>query len=230
MPFLEKGRGRQHHFPYHHLDLLRILRGPTRNSNRLGHLNFCFDTASVWLFLGVLCVMRKTLVLFFLHISSALLHTTLCTYFLLELTHAFLFHADNMLGKGMLAELKALARNHGLATGSQIVPNSVVEKAIVHRRSPPKEPAAQRKKLVLKRPKRKAPQVIHEEEEEDDEVTEDGLVTKRKRVAPSSPPAPPPLPTSTPPSTPAPPPSSPPPQAPASPVQALPLRHCATCS
>ncbi|XP_068474726.1 uncharacterized protein [Phaseolus vulgaris] len=131
--------------------------------------------------------------------------------------------ANNMLGKGMLAELKALARNHGLATGSQTVPNSVVEKAIVHGRSPAKEPAAQRKKLVLKRPKRKAPQVIHEEEEEDDEATEDGLVTKRKRVAPSSPPAPPPLPTSTPPSTPAPPPSSPPTQAPASPVQAIPL-------
>ena len=158
--------------------------------------------------------MRKTLVLSFLHISSALLCTTLCTYFLLELTHAFSFHADNMLGRGMLAELKALARNHGLATGSQTVPNSVVEKAIVHGRLPPKEtapsevqPAAQRKKLVLKRPKRKAPQVIHEEEDEDDEVTEDGLVTKRKKVAPSSPPAPPPLPTSTPPSTPAPPPS-----------------------
>ena len=167
--------------------------------------------------------MRKTLVLFFLHRSSAMLHTALCTYFLLELTHAFSFHADNMLGKGMLAELRALARTHGLATGSQTVPNSVVETAIVHGRSPPKEPAAQCKKLVLKRPKRKAPQVIHEEEEEDDEVTEDGLVTKRKRVAPSSPPAPPPLPTSMPPSTPAPPPSSPPPQAPASPVQAIPL-------
>ena len=122
----------------------------------------------------------------------------------------------------MLAELKALARNHGLATGSQTVPNSVVETAIVQGRSPPKEPA-QRKKLVLKRPKRKAPQVIHEDDEEDDEATEDGLVSKWKRVAPSSPPAPPPLPTSTPPSTPAPPPSSPPPRAPASPVQAIPL-------
>ena len=151
-----------------------------------------------------------------------MLHTALCTYFLLELTYAFSFHADNMLGKGMLAELKALARNHGLATGSQTVPNSVVETTIVQGRSPPKEPA-QRKKMVLKRPKRKAPQVIHEEEKEDDEVTEDGLVTKRKRVAPSSPPAPPPLPTSTPPSTPAPPPPSPTPLAPSSPVQAVPL-------
>ena len=132
-----------------------------------------------------------------------------------------------MLGKSMLAELKALARNHGLATGSQTVPNSVVETAIVQGRSPPKEPT-QRKKMVLKRPKRKAPQVIREEEEEDDEATEDGLISKRKRVAPSSPPAPPPLPTSAPPSTPAPPPSSPTPQAPSSPVQLRfhwPLRH-----
>ncbi|XP_068498153.1 uncharacterized protein [Phaseolus vulgaris] len=132
--------------------------------------------------------------------------------------------------KGMLAELRALARTHGLATGSQTVPNSVVEIAAVQGRSPPKgpapsdvQPAAHRKKLVLKRPKRKAPQVIHEEEEEDDEATEDGLVTKRKRVAPSSPPAPPPLPTSTPPSTPAPPPTLPSAPAPASPVQAIPL-------
>ncbi|XP_068483442.1 uncharacterized protein [Phaseolus vulgaris] len=135
-----------------------------------------------------------------------------------------------MLGQGKLAELRALARTHGLATGSQTVPNSVVEIAVAQGRSPPKglapsdvQPAAQRKKLVLKRPKRKAPQVVHEDEEEDDEVTEDGLITKRKRVAPSSPPAPPPLPTSTPPSTPAPPPTLPFPPAPASPVQAIPL-------
>ena len=59
----------------------------------------------------------------------------------------------------MLTDLKALARNHGLATGSQTVPNSAVEKVIVHGRSPPKEPT-QRKKLVLKRPKRKAPQIL----------------------------------------------------------------------
>ena len=82
-----------------------------------------------------------------------------------------------MLGKNMLADLKAIARNHGLATGSQTVPNSAVEKAITQGRSSPKAPA-QRKKLVLKRPKRKAPQVVQEDEEEDDEVTEDGLVTK----------------------------------------------------
>ena len=48
------------------------------------------------------------------------------------------------------------------------------------------------------------------QEDEDDEATEDGLVTKRTRVAPSSPPA---LPTPTPPS----------PPAPTPPVQATPL-------
>ena len=41
-------------------------------------------------------------------------------FFFSELTHAFSFHADTMLGKNMLADLKALARNHGLATGSQL--------------------------------------------------------------------------------------------------------------
>jgi len=108
--------------------------------------------------------------------------------------------------------------------------DSVVEIAAAQGRSPPKgpapseaQPAQQRKKLVLRKPKRKTPQVVHEEEEEDDEATEDGLVTKRKRVAPSSPSAPPPLPTSTPPSTPALPPTLLPPPAPASPVQAIPL-------
>ena len=80
--------------------------------------------------------------LYFLHYSSVLLlHTALCTYFLSELTHAFSLYADNMLGKGMLAELKALARTHGLATSSQTVPNSVVEIAIAQGRSPPKGPA-----------------------------------------------------------------------------------------
>ncbi|XP_068464045.1 uncharacterized protein [Phaseolus vulgaris] len=137
---------------------------------------------------------------------------------------------NNMLGQGKLAKLRALARTHGLASGSQTVPNSVVEIAVAQGRPPPKgptppdvQPAAQRKKLVLRKPKRKAPQIVHEEEEESDEATEDGLVTKRKRVALSSPPAPPPLPTSTSPSTPAPPPSLPPPPASASPVQAIPL-------
>ncbi|XP_068500662.1 uncharacterized protein [Phaseolus vulgaris] len=69
-------------------------------------------------------------------------------------------------------------------------------------------PAPQRKKLVLRKPKRKTPQVV--QEDEDDEVTEDGLVTKRTRVAPSLPPA---LPTPTPPS----------PPSPTPPVQATPL-------
>ena len=92
-----------------------------------------------------------------------------------------------MLGKGKLAELRALARAHGLASGSQTVPNSVVEIAAAQGRSPPKGPAPsealpvqQRKKLILRKPKRKTPQVVHEDEEEDDEATEDGLITKRK--------------------------------------------------
>ena len=77
--------------------------------------------------------------------------------------------------------------------------------------APPKAlPAPQRKKLVLRKPKRKTPQVVQEDEDEDDEATEDGLVTKRKRVAPSSPSA---LPIPTPPS----------PPAPTPPVQAIPL-------
>ena len=166
----------------------------------------------------------------FLHPLFAFLRIALCIHFPSELTLAFLLYADNMLGQGKLAELRALARTHGLATGSQTMPNSVVEIAAAQGRSPPKgpapsdvQPAAQRKKLALKRPKRKTPQVVHEEEEEDDEATEDGLVTKRKRVAPSSPSAPPPLLTSTPPSTPAPPPTLLSPPAPTSPVQAIPL-------
>ena len=128
----------------------------------------------------------------------------------------FLPCADFMLGKGKLAELRAIARSHKLATGSQTVPNSVVEIAVAQGRTPPQGPtpsgalpAPQRKKLILRKPKRKNPQVV-QEEEEDDEATEDGLVTKRKRVAPSSPPT---LPTPTP--------FSPP--APTQPVQATPL-------
>jgi len=111
-----------------------------------------------------------------------------------------------MLGKGKLAELRAIARSHKLAAGSQTVPNLVVEIVVAQGKTPPQGPtpsgvlpAPQRKKLVLRKPKRKTPQVV--QEEEDDEATEDGLVTKRTRVAPSSPPA---LPTPTPPSPPAP--------------------------
>ncbi|XP_068503710.1 uncharacterized protein [Phaseolus vulgaris] len=122
---------------------------------------------------------------------------------------------DFMLGKGKLAELRAIARSHKLVTGSQLVPNSVVEIAAAQGRSPPQGPtppetlpAPQRKKLVLRKLKRKTPQVV--QEEEDDEATEEGLVTKRTRVASSSPP---PLPTPTP----------PPPLAPTPPVQATPL-------
>ena len=77
-----------------------------------------------------------------------------------------------MLGKGKLAELRALARTHKLATGSQTVPNSVVEIAAAQGRSPPQGPAPpetlpapQRKKLILRIPKRKTPQVVQEDEE-----------------------------------------------------------------
>ncbi|XP_068491983.1 uncharacterized protein [Phaseolus vulgaris] len=139
-------------------------------------------------------------------------------------------HIDLMLGKGKLAELRALARTHKLASGSQTVPNSVVEITAAQGKSPPKGstppealPAPQRKKLILRKPKRKTPQVVQEDEEEDDEATEDGLITKRRRAAPSSPPVPPTLPTPTPPSPPAPTPTPPSPPAPTSPVQAVPL-------
>ncbi|XP_068504522.1 uncharacterized protein [Phaseolus vulgaris] len=112
-----------------------------------------------------------------------------------------------MLGKGKVAELRAIARSHKLAAGSQTVPNSVVEIAISQGKTPPRGPtpsralpAPERKKLALKRPKRKTPHVLSEEED-DDEATEDGLITKRKRVTTSTPPA---LPTPTPPSPPVP--------------------------
>ncbi len=121
-----------------------------------------------------------------------------------------------MLGKGKLAELRAIARSHKLAAGSQTVPNSVVEIAAAQGKTPPRGPtssgvlpAPERKKQVLRRPKRKTPQVV-QEEENDDEDTEDCLITKRTRVATSTPPA---LPTPTPPS----------PPAPLGPVQATPL-------
>jgi len=100
-----------------------------------------------------------------------------------------------MMGKGKLAELRAISRSHKLAAGSQAVPNPVVAIATAQGKTPPRgptpsvaPPAPQRKKLVLRKPKRKTPQVV-QEEEEDDEETEDGLITKRKRVATSTPPA-----------------------------------------
>ena len=110
-----------------------------------------------------------------------------------------------MLGKGKLAELRAIARSHRLAAGSQTVPNSVVEIVAAQGKTPPRgptsswvQPAPERKKLILRKPKRKTPQVV---QEDDDEETENGLITKRTRVAPSTPPT---LPTPTPPSPPAP--------------------------
>ena len=127
-----------------------------------------------------------------------------CFYF--GYSSIFLPCADNMLGKGKLAELRAIARSHKLAAGSQTVPNSVVEIAAAQGKTPPQGPtssgvlpAPERKKLALRRPKRKTPQVVSEEED-DDKATEDGLVTKRKRIATSTPPT---LPTPTPPPPPA---------------------------
>ena len=138
--------------------------------------------------------MHKTLVLFSAPLICFCCILTYVFIFPPELTHVPLQYADRMLGKGKLAELRALTRAHGLASGSQTVPNSVVEIAAAQGRSPPKgptpseaQPAQQRKKLILRKPKRKTPQVVQEDDEEDDEATEDGLITKRKRVAPSSP-------------------------------------------
>ena len=96
----------------------------------------------------------------------------------------------------------------------KVIPQSVKNLVLCgywnHITAPPETlPAPQRKKLILRKPKRKTPQVVQEDEDEDDEATEDDLVTKRKRVAPSSPPA---LPTPTPPFPPAPTPPSPQPQ------------------
>jgi len=45
--------------------------------------------------------------------------------------------ADNMLGKGKLAELRAIARSHKLAAGSQAVPNPVVTIAATQGKTPP---------------------------------------------------------------------------------------------
>ena len=168
--------------------------------------------------------MHRTWFLFSASLVCLICISTHVFKFLFELTCIPLYYANLMLGKGKLAELRALARAHGLASGSQTVPNSVVEIAAAQGRSPPKGPApSQRKKLILRKPKRKTPQVVHEDEEEDDEATEDGLITKRRRVAPSSLPAPPPLPTSTPSPPPAPTPTPPSPPAATLPVQAVPL-------
>ena len=93
-----------------------------------------------------------------------------------------------------MAELRAIAKSHKLAAGSQTVPNSVAEIAAAQGQSPPVGPSAaaalpapQCKKLPLKKAKRKAPRVVSDEEA--DESTEDGLVCKRKRGAVIEPPA-----------------------------------------
>jgi len=92
-----------------------------------------------------------------------------------------------MLGKDRMAELRAIAKSHKLAAGSQMIPNSVAEIAAQGQSPPAGPPAAaalpapQRKKLPLKKAKRKAPRVVSDEEA--DESTEDGLVCKRKRMA-----------------------------------------------
>ena len=102
--------------------------------------------------------------------------------------------ADTMLGQDRMVELRAIARSHKLATGSQTIPNSVAEIAAAQGQSPPVGPpvaaalpAPQRKKLPLKKAKRKAPRVVSDEEA--DKSTEDGLICKRKRVAVTEPPA-----------------------------------------
>jgi len=42
-----------------------------------------------------------------------------------------------MLGKGKLAELRAIARSHKLAAGSQVVPNPVAAIAATQDKTPP---------------------------------------------------------------------------------------------
>ena len=94
-----------------------------------------------------------------------------------------------MLGKDRIAELRARAKSHKPAAGSQTIPNSVAEIAAAHGQSPPVGPPAaaalpapQRKKLPLKKAKRKAPRVVSDEEA-------DELVCKRKKRAVIEPPA-----------------------------------------
>ena len=88
--------------------------------------------------------------------------------------------------------MRAIARSHKLAAGSQMIPNSVTEIAAAQGQSPPVGPPAAaaipaplRKKLPLQKAKRKAPRVVSDEEA--DESTEDGLICKRTRVAATEP-------------------------------------------
>ena len=61
------------------------------------------------------------------HLFALFAHILVYFAFAFVLTRLFLPCADLMFGKGKLAELRAIARTHKLATGSQTVPNSVVE-------------------------------------------------------------------------------------------------------
>jgi len=51
-------------------------------------------------------------------------------------------YADMMLGKNKIDELRAIARRHKLAVGSQTVPNSVAEIAVAQGQSPSADPPA----------------------------------------------------------------------------------------
>jgi len=99
-----------------------------------------------------------------------------------------------MLGKDRMAELRAIAKLHKLAAGSQTVPNSVAEIAAAQGQSSPVGPsnaaalpAPERKKIPPQKAKRKAPRVVSDDEA--DESTEDGLICKRKRGVTTEPPA-----------------------------------------
>jgi len=99
-----------------------------------------------------------------------------------------------MLGKDRMAELRAIAKLHKLAVGSQTVPNSVAEIAAAQGQSSPfgpsnaaALPAPERKKIPPQKAKRKAPRVVSDDEA--DESTEDGLICKRKRGVTTEPPA-----------------------------------------
>ena len=69
------------------------------------------------------------------HLFALFTHILVYFVFALVLTCLFLPCADFMLGKGKLAELRALAQTHKLVTGSQTVPNTVVEIAAAQGRS-----------------------------------------------------------------------------------------------
>ena len=169
--------------PHLRNNLLRVPRGPTRSSHRLvltstSRFLSCvgIDCASLLSITGRPACCALDLIFYFMHhLFVSFAHVLVHFTFAFALTCIFLHCADLMLGKGKLAELRALAQTHKLASGSQTVPNSVVEIAAAQGRSPPQGPAPpealpapQRKKLVLKKPKRKTPQVVQVDEDEDD--------------------------------------------------------------